>query len=219
MLSKPTRVVVIEDETLVRKLLLTVLEEDDRYQVVGETGNGEEAFALCLQNQPDLVITDIQIPGIDGIELTRRLLKALPNLKILALSAQYDPITLRQILTAGVHGYLDKHQTIDVLQEAVNSVLNGDGYFSGKALRTLRELSVKSDQTPTNSALSKREKQILALVAKGKTIEQAATMLHISQRTVQTHRYNIMKKLDIHSVAGLTRYALQTGLLRDESND
>lgn len=207
------RTVIIEDETLMRALLGATLRADRRFQVIGEAEDGQVGLELCLEKKPDLVLLDVLLPKVRGPELAEKLLKKLPKTRILVVSARQEPAMLRGILKKGIHGYVDKREDAKALKNAILEVAHGKTYFSDSAQKVIDEMDKKVDLKLGSSELSKRELEILELVAKGLTTKEITAKLFVSEATVKTHRYNIMRKLDIHDVAGLTRFAFDQGML------
>jgi DNA-binding NarL/FixJ family response regulator len=207
------RTVIIEDETLVRLLLGGMLKSDPRFHLEGEAQDGESGIALCLEKKPDLVLLDVLIPKKSGPEVATRLLKELPDTRILVVSARQEPAIIRGILQTGVHGFVDKRQRPTFLKDAILEVARGRTFYSDTAQDILKEMSSNLELRLTPSVLSPREIEILTHVAKGLRTKEITTELNISEATVKTHRYNIMRKLDVHDIAGLTRYAFDQGLL------
>lgn len=207
------RTVIVEDETLMRVLLGATLRADRRFQIIGEAEDGEQGLAMCLEKKPDLVLLDVLLPKLRGPELAEKLLKELPKTRIVVVSARQEPAMVRGVLKKGVHGYVDKRQDAKALKNAILEVAKGNTYFAESAQKVLDDMDKKVDLKLGPSELSKRELEILELVAKGLTTKEIKAKLFVSEATVKTHRYNIMRKLDIHDVAGLTRFAFDHGLL------
>lgn len=203
--------VLIEDETLLRTLLRKAMEAAGRFRILGEAEDGEQGLALCRSVTPEMVLLDIQLPKVSGVELARIISQELKGVKIIALSAQRNPATIQAMLEAGVHGYVDKRQTLELLMKAIVEVAEGGRYFSKDALEVLGGMIKTGGQR--EAELSVREKEVLKLLAQGLTNKGVAFELSISELTVKTHRQNIHKKLNIHDTAALTRYAMECGLL------
>ena len=208
----PLRTFLLEDETLLRKLLLRSLHAMPELEVVGECGDGVEGERLILNLKPDLLLLDINLPGRSGIDVARDVLQALPDLRILAITSQIDARTVQTTLQLGVAGYVDKYQPFDTLALAVREVAEGRTYFSHNALMELRRLS--SDTATARELLTPKETEVLRLVALGHLNKEIADQLGVSIRTVETHRFNLRKKLDLADTASLTRYAIQAGLVK-----
>lgn len=210
------RTVIIEDETLMRVLLSATLRADRRFQIIGEAKDGEEGLNMCLEKKPDLVLLDVLLPKIRGPELAEKVLKKLPKTRIVVVSARQEAAMMRSVLKKGVHGYVDKRQDAKALKNAILEVAKGNTCFSETAQKVLDDMDKKVDLKLGPSELSKRELEILELVARGLTTKEITSKLFVSEATIKTHRYNIMRKLDIHDVAGLTRFAFDQGLLVPE---
>jgi len=181
-------------------------------EIVGEAGNGREAVAMSEQLKPDVVVMDVAMPELNGIEATRRVTEANPHTRVLALSMHKDSVYVREILRAGARGYLLK-DSVDVdLLAAVRAVAKGEGYLSpgvsGSVLSDYRK-----HVTDPLDLLSSREREVLQLIAEGKTNKDIATLLNLSVYTVDAHRGRIMEKLNLHSTSELVRFAVRKGLI------
>ena len=200
---------------LVREGLVALIERDGVVEVVGQTGDGREAVRLAKQLQPDVIILDTALPRLNGIDAARNILAAQPKAKILALSAHWQEYAIEQLLAAGVLGYVSKTSTADELAKAIGAVHAGEMYLcptlAGRVLRRFHLLASGREQ-PSRPLLSGREREVLQLVAEGNSTKAIAAALHLSHNTVVRHRQNIMDKLELHSVAELTRYAIREGL-------
>jgi len=181
-------------------------------EIVGEAGNGREAVAMCEQLLPDVVVMDVAMPELNGIEATRRITEAAPHTRVLALSMHKDSVYVREILRAGARGYLLK-DSIDVdLLAAVRAVAKGEGYLSpGVSDAVLSDY--RKHVTDPLDLLSSREREVLQLIAEGKTNKEMATLLNLSVYTIDAHRGRIMEKLNLHSTGELIRFALRKGLI------
>lgn len=210
------RIILVDDHTMVREALRMVLEQDKSMQVVGEAGDGEEALRLTDKLAPDVVVMDVALPGQSGIETTRRLLARNPEVKVLALSTYLDRRIVQQMLDAGARGYIVKSAAGSELKQGIRSLMDGSSYLCPQvtalvtdSLRSRRAQSADPDENP----LSRREIQVATLLAEGKTAPHIAVELHISPSTVDVHRRNLMRKLKLHNVVELTKYAIRTGLI------
>ena len=210
------RVMLVDDHTMVREALRTVLEQDGGMTVVGEAGDGETALKKTSELNPDVVVMDVALPGLSGIETTRRLLTRHPGVKILALSTYLDRSIIQQMLDVGARGYIAKSAAGGELKKGIRSVMQGRSYLCPEvgalvadSLRDPRSSAAKSD----GQALSKREIQVATLLAEGKSAPEIAAELNISPSTVEVHRRNIMRKLEMHNVVDLTKYAIRNGLV------
>ncbi len=210
----PDTVVLAEDETLFRDFLRQSVENKLGLTVAGEAGDGLAAEKVCLDKRPELLVTDLRLPGIHGDELAKRLLKSLPGLKILVVSAVDSPQVGLELLSAGVRGFVHKRERLDVLEQAIEAVLD-DRVFMCFPIIEQSPVTAESAQDKERLALlSDREREVLHGVASGKTTKLIASELNLSVKTVEAHRTSISKKLRINDIAGLTLFALRAGLLQ-----
>lgn len=208
------RILLVDDHTMIREALRMVLEQQDGVQVVAEAGDGETALQMVRTSQPDLVIMDVSLPGISGIETTRRLRAAYPHIKVLALSTYHEPGIIEQMLDAGANGYISKSEAGVELLQGMRNVLAGRSYLCPRAAAQVADgLRGQHGGAASGKTLSPRERQVAILLAEGKTAADIAAQLHISPNTVDVHRRNIMRKLDLHNVVDLTKYAIRSGLI------
>jgi DNA-binding NarL/FixJ family response regulator len=205
------RIALVEDQRLIRELLAGVLAREVDFQVVAEAGTGREAIALAESTQPDLVVLDISLPDIDGVEVARILRAAQPKLAILALSIHQEPYFVQEMLRAGAVGYVVKSAAVRELVQAIRLVNQGIMYLSPAITRQAlgRGTALSSGAA---ARLSTREREVLILIANGKTSAEIAAKLSISAGTVEAHRRNLMVKLGMHTIAELTKYAVREGL-------
>lgn len=208
---KVIRTVLVEDETLVRDLLSMALSENRRFELVAQASDGETGLALCKEHQPDLVLLDMMMPKVGGAELAMQLLEILPDVRLLALSSRSDSTTVQSAIRMGIHGYMVKRTSMDVLLQAMATVADGGQYFDQEVLGALA--SPVTEDGPSLDRLTKREVEILREVARGRSVKEISSMLFISENTVKMHRQNLMKKLAIHDVVGLTHFAIKHGLI------
>jgi len=219
------RLVLVDDHDVVRTSLKTYLESHKGFRVVGEAKNGEAALQVILDNQPDVVVMDITMPGMSGLEATRRIKVSSPNCKVLALTVHNDKQYFFEMLSAGALGYITKQAAAEELITAIQAVAEGDVYLQPALARWLLEdyqrlvtdydlTADREKDSKSLEVLSKRELQVLELVAQGLTTPQIAKTLGISPKTVARHRERIMNKLDLHSCAKLVKFAIQTGLVK-----
>ena len=201
------RVLLVDDHTVVRRGLRKILESNPQITVVGEVGDGAQAVEATGSLQPDVVLMDISLPGLNGVEATRQIATTNPATKVLMLSMHADEPYVRQSLAAGAKGYLLKDADDQDLVEAVFAVHHGDTRYSATLARTL-----VADGDTAPEVLSPREREVLALICSGRTNREAAETLGLSVNTVETHRNHIIDKLDLHSTAELVRYAIRHGL-------
>ncbi|WOO39392.1 response regulator transcription factor [Rubellicoccus peritrichatus] len=207
----PLRTYIAEDQTLFRTLLVKLINDKEGFELIGQSPRGEEALEQCLRLKPDLAIVDIRLIGMDGIELGQQLRDQLPETRRLAVTTLTDPFTIKRIRETGFHGYVEKNQPVDVLEEALDTIESGRSYFS--PVMEVVKNNLVQDPFSFYKILSEREQQILRKVAQGETSKAIAEDLGLSRRTVQNHRYNIMQKLEIHDLPSLTRYAVENGLI------
>jgi len=219
------RLVLVDDHDVVRTSLKTYLESHKGFRVVGEAKNGEAAIQVILEYQPDVVVMDITMPGMSGLEATKRINVSCPNCKVLALTVHNDKQYFFEMLSVGAVGYLTKQAAAEELIAAIQAVAEGDVYLQPALARWLLEdyqrlvadYNLTADREKDSKSLevlSKRELQVLELVAQGLTTPQIAETLGISPKTVARHRERIMNKLDLHSIAELVKFAIQTGLIK-----
>ena len=209
------RVLLADDHQLLREALRALLEKDATLEIVAETGDGLEVANLARQTRADVVCMDINMPGMNGIETTRRLIGICPEIKVIALSALTDQRYVLDMIDAGASAYVTKAAASDELLHAIKAVRSGKSYFcadaAGALMTALLVKNGKQEQGGTAS-LGARERQVLQLVAEGHSSPRISELLHISPATVEVHRRNIMRKLDLHSVAELTKLAVRYGL-------
>lgn len=216
---KRITVLLAEDHTIVREGLLALLKLEDDIEVVGEAENGRQAVAMTRKLGPAVVVMDIAMPLLNGLEATRQILQALPATKVLILSAHSDEAYVEQVMALGASGYLIKQTAAHVLPEAIRKVHKGNNFFSPVISRRLNHHQLKArarGDLPTEKTdvhLSSREIEVLQLIAEGKANKETAEELHISIKTVEKHRQSLMEKLNIHNTAGLTRYAIAAGII------
>jgi two-component system response regulator NreC len=218
------RLLLVDDHEVIRTGLRAFLEQQGGFQVVAEAGSGEEAIA-CVENaRPDVIIMDISLPGIDGLEATRRIKALCPTCHVLALTVHEDKQYFFEMLGAGATGYLTKQAAADELVAAIRAVADGQVYLQPALARWLLEDYLRISLPPvveergapegrTIHDLSARERQVLELIAQGNTTPVISERLGISPKTVARHRERIMAKLNIHSSAELVKYAIRTGII------
>jgi DNA-binding NarL/FixJ family response regulator len=212
MLPKPMRILLADDHTVVRHGFRRILEAQGDFEVVGEVSNGREAVDQAAAQQPDVVIMDVTMPELNGIEATRRIAEASPRTRVLALSMHRDSVYVREILRAGARGYLLKDSSEDDLIAAVRAVGQGEGYLS-PAVSDAVLSDYRRHVTDPIDLLTSREREVLQWIAEGKTNKEIATGLNLSVYTVEAHRGKIMEKLNLHSAGELVRFAIRNGLI------
>jgi len=215
---KRITVLLAEDHTIVREGFRKMLELEKDLQVVGEAQDGRQAVALVKKLRPAVVLMDIAMPRLNGLEATRQVLKAVPATKVLILSAHSDDAYIKEATDSGAVGFLLKQTSSHVVCEAIREVQKGNTFFSPSVAKRFHERDRKSlDRAGKpklrNARLSSREMEVLQLIAEGKANKETAAELGISIKTVEKHRESLMAKLDIHDTAGLTRYAISAGII------
>lgn len=215
MKTERTKVLLADDHTIVREGILSLLQADPSIVVVGTAENGQEVVEKARRTFPDIVVMDIAMPLLNGIDASRQLKRLMPNTQVIVLTMYADEEYVVRALEAGVRGYLLKKSAAAELFQAIRAVERGDYYLSSDISHVVVEqVLTKRPRTDDGAALSDRERQILQLVAEGHTNRQIATTLGITPKTVDTHRTRLMTKLDIHDTPGLVRYAIRKGIVR-----
>lgn len=209
------RILLAEDHKMFREALRLMLEKESDLQVVAEVGDGFELLRLVAEIKPDIVCMDISMPGLDGIETTRRLRLIDPAIKVIGLSAYTDKHFVLDMLHAGAAGYVNKSEAGDELVRAIRSARLNRSYLCPSVATLVTEALLNQPGNEVRAPrISPRERQVLQQIAEGYTSSQIAAQLHLAPATVEVHRRNIMRKLDLHSVAELTRYAIRQGLIQ-----
>jgi two-component system response regulator NreC len=209
--DRSIKILLADDHTIVRQGLKLILSAHADLAVIGEAANGREAVDLAEKLKPDIVLMDVAMPELNGIEATRRMVAANPRIKVLVLSMHKEAVYVREILKAGARGYILKDAIDTELLNAVRSVAKGDGYISPAVSGALLN-DYRKDVTDPVDLLSGREREVLQLIAEGKTNKEIATHLNLSVYTIDSHRGKIMEKLNLHSTGELVRFALKHGL-------
>jgi len=211
-------VLVADDHEIVRKGIVALLASEEDIEVIGEARDGHEALSLAETSQPDVVVMDLSMPGLNGIEATRLIKKRVPATEVLALSMYDDEQYVHRVLTAKAKGYLVKDTAVQELVSAIRAVSQGKAYLSPSISKLVLEHYVSPNRKPEEKTelLSPREKEVLQLIAEGYTTNEIAKKLFLAPKTIGNHRSNIMSKLDIHDVAGLTRYAIHNAIISDD---
>lgn len=215
-----TRILLADDHAIVRDGIRSLLEKEPDMPVVGEAENGRQAVQLALKLRPDLVILDITMPDLNGIEAARQLRDQLPNLKIIALSMHADKRFVAEMLQAGASGYLQKNCAFKNLVNAIRTVVSGQMYLSPSITGIVVEgfkRNLPAGAVSESGPLSPKEREVLQLLAEGSSTKEIADRLAVSAKTVDTHRQHIMDKLNLRSVAELTKYAIREGLTSVET--
>jgi len=216
-MSTLIRVLVADDHSVVRQGIRHVLEGAEEFTIVAEAENGNEVAELVAQSKPDVVVLDISMPGLSGIEVTAVLRKRFPECRVLILSMYDNQEYVLEAVRSGAHGYLLKDTAADDLATAIRSIHSGEAFYSppiaAKLAAAVKGDFSDKDDTGELASLTTREREVLRGIARGLTNKDIATQLGISPRTVETHRESLMRKLGIRHVAGLTKLALETGLI------
>lgn len=218
-MQKTITVVVAEDHNLVRLGIVHVLSHFDEIKIIGEAENGRVAVEQAAEKDPDVILMDVGMPLLNGLEATRAIKKRYPRTKVIALTGYDDERTIIQILQSGAEGYLLKTANSQELRHAIKAVAEGGTYFTALVKEVTRGNSPEAIRAQggvllaSEDRLTTREREILQLVAEGKSHQQIAEILHISIRTVDTHRNNILRKLDLHDTASLVLYAVKKGIV------
>ena len=215
---KKITVLMAEDHAVIRQGLSALLATEGTFTVVGQAETGREAVELAARLLPDVILMDIAMPVLNGLEATRQILAANPAARILILSAHSDDEYIERLVAVGAAGFLEKQTSAEILTKAIREVAKGKPYFSptiAKRLTAGQQRSLGRDglQNPKSAQLTSRESEVLQLVAEGKANKQVAATLGISIKTVEKHRQHVMDKLNIHETAGLTRYAIARGII------
>jgi DNA-binding NarL/FixJ family response regulator len=218
MSDKRITVLLAEDHTIVREGFRALLELDDDIEVVGEAQDGRQAVAMVGKLRPSVVVMDVAMPMLNGLEATRQILESFPSTRIVILSSHTDEAYIKDATESGAVGFLLKQASAGDLSESIREVNKGNVYFCpfmSKRLPALRQKSLNriGRSNPRRCGLTSREVEVLQLIAEGKANKETAVVLGIGVKTIEKHREQLMQKLDIHDTAGLTRYAISSGVI------
>lgn len=209
------KLLLVDDHQMMREGLRALIEKEDGFVVVGEAEDGKSALGLVAKLNPQVVLMDVSMPELNGIETTRRLLKAKPGLRVIALSGHSDQKFVTEMLQAGASGYILKHAAYEDLARGIREVVAGRTYLSPEVTRGVVNGLVRPPAERSRSSafaiLTPRERETLQALAEGKSTKEIAGDMGVSVKTVQTHRINILSKLNLHSVAELTKFAIREG--------
>ena len=210
------RILLADDHGIIRQGLRSLLEKQSDMEVVGEAEDGQKALALVRQLVPDIVIMDITMPSINGVDATRQITAEFPHVKVIALSIHSNKRFVSDMLKAGASGYILKECLFDELIQSIQAVVDGNTYLSPRITGVIVDDYVErlsKPRVPQPLALTEREHQVLQMIAEGKSIKEIALSLHLSVKTVELNRRQIMQKLNAHTIADLTKYAIREGLI------
>jgi two-component system, NarL family, response regulator NreC len=215
----PIKVLIAEDHKIVREGICALLSKETDIKVIAEAEDGDTAVQLAKELLPDVVVMDIGLPNLNGIEATRQIVAGVPGVKVIALSMHSDRRYILEMLKAGAKAYLLKDCAFEELVQAVRNVKRNKVYLSQKITETMinDQILLTKDESSVFTLLSDRERQVLQLIAEGMTMKEIAHSLKVSVKTAETYRQRIMEKLNMHSVAELTRYAIREGLIQLEN--
>jgi DNA-binding NarL/FixJ family response regulator len=209
---KRIRILLADDHGVVRQGFKMILDAQADMEIVGEAANGREAVELAERLKPDIVVMDVAMPELNGIEATRRLAESAPHVRVLALSMHKDSVYVRETLRAGARGYLLKDSGANDLVAAVRAVASGEGYLSPAVSNAVLD-DYRRHVTNAMDLLTSREREVLQMLAEGKTNKEIAAALNLSVYTVDAHRGHIMEKLNLHSINELVRFAVRNGMV------
>lgn len=212
MATRPIRILIADDHAVVRRGFRLILESQPGLEVIGEACTGHDAVAQAIALEPDLVILDVSMPELNGIEATRRIVEQVPRTRVLALSMHRDGVYVREMLRAGAKGYLLKDADDEALIDAVQAVARGDAYLSPSVADSVLT-DYRRHVTNPLDLLSTREREVLQLISEGRTNKDIAQLLSLSVHTVDSHRSRLMEKLNLNSTGELVRFAIRNGLV------
>ena len=210
------KVLVADDHTILRQGIKSLLANEEEIEVIGEAKDGREALTIIEETLPDVILMDIAMPGLNGLEATRRIKKKFPRMKVLVLTMYTNEEYIFQILNAGANGYLVKETAFQDLISAIKAVYKNEAFMSPSISKKVINSYIKraqNDEEVTCEVLTTREREILQLIAEGNSSKKIAELLFISPKTVETHRTHIMDKLNIHNRTGLVKYAIRKGIV------
>lgn len=205
------KIILVDDHKLLRDGLRNIIEQKSNMHIIGEASDGREAIKICIKLQPDVVVMDVAMPGLNGIEAAKQIHKTQPGIKIIGLSMHSGKQFIQGMFKAGAFGYLLKDGDSDELITAISTVVENKRYLS-KDINQDFLMLLKKGETLEKAPLSSREKEVLQLIAEGKSSKEIGGVLFLSPKTIDVHRNNIMKKIDLHTIPELTKYAIQKGL-------
>ncbi|MHC4551163.1 MAG: response regulator [Planctomycetota bacterium] len=210
-----TRILLVDDHEIMREGMSALLRKNGNFEVVGQAADGRKALTMVEEMQPDIVIMDIGMPNLNGIDATRQILSQNPKMKVMALSTHNEGTIVAKMIKAGATGYMLKESAFDELMDGLEVMLSGKTFLCTKISKVVFSDYVNIITNPKwvdGDGLSGREREVLQLVAEGHTTKEIAQMLHLSPKTIDSHREHIMEKLSIRNIAGLTKYAIREGI-------
>lgn len=209
------RLIVVDDHTIVRQGLVSMLEETGECQVVAQAADGAEAVELALKTKPDIVVTDLSMPRLSGLEVVKRVREKLPSAKTLVLTVHEEDEYILPIIRAGASGFLNKDTSVSELMTAIKAIHSGQAYFGPRATKALADQQQRPRDTSLNpyETLTARERETFQLVVEGKTTKEIAQILDIGVKTAENHRARMMEKLGLRNTAEVVRFAARKGLL------
>lgn len=210
-------VYVIEDQVVLKDFIIRLLGDFPELELVGSSENGLEGCEEALKLRPELMILDVMLPGLNGAEVLRRIKKELPETIVLGFSGFQSRAVLKQMVENRADGLVRKTEGLLVLEQAIRQVISGQTYYSPEIVDLLRDMMLNPEKASSIQDLSARERQVLQLIAESNSNKEIAAKLSISIKTAETHRNNIMRKLDVHDAVALTRYAIANGLVTTDS--
>ncbi|MDB5389107.1 MAG: LuxR family transcriptional regulator [Planctomycetaceae bacterium] len=214
------RLLIADDHALIRSGIRALLEDIPGFQVVGEASDGRIALELIPILQPHLLLMDVAMPNLNGLEATSRVTKEFPNVRVIMLSMHATEEYVCQAIRAGVAGYLLKNAETSELEFAIKAVARGESYLTpavSKYMIASYMQLVDGANPPAAELLTERQREVLQLIAEGKSTKEVASILEVSVKTIKTHRAQLMKRLDVHDIAGLVRYAIRAGLVQTDN--
>lgn len=218
-MNSPARILIADDHTILRAGIRSLLDMEDNFEVIGEVDNGKDAIQLAGQLKPDVILSDLSMPKTNGTEAIQHIKRRYPEIKILVLTVHKSEEHVRAALKAGADGYVLKDESIDELINAINNVMAGKVHLSasicGDVVTGYLSESSSENYTSSLDLLTNREREIIKLIAEGYRNKDIASYLSISLKTVDKHRSNLMKKLDLHNTSSITSYAIKNGLVSE----
>ena len=206
------RVLIIEDQLILSDLLSKIIKENPFFELLGRTDDGQTGLKLFEDTGPDIVVLDIGLPRLNGLEILSRIKKARPGTFVIMFTGRIEKKVIQSALKNGADSFLEKNVSLEELEKALDFARNGQPYFCATAMKVVRNMLTEPEPQSQLDSLTSREKEILQLIAEGNTNKEISSVLNLSLGTVNTHRWNLMRKLNIHDAASLTRFAIEQGL-------